>query len=172
MKYEHYFVRLLGTRADWPENMTEREEKIKVLERSVQTQKGAVGELGQQISVAQEEVRYKERLKLAGELVRSVAEMERYFSKQSETKKEVEAVIIRVNSFLSGFGVEPLYSIGEEVIYDPKFCQLISELPKDAEGEVIIIVRERGYRIRDPQGEMKLLKPAIVEPLSKKGGKR
>ncbi len=28
MKYEHYFVRLLGARADWPENMTEREEQI------------------------------------------------------------------------------------------------------------------------------------------------
>ncbi len=157
----------IRSKMDELENLlAERDERIKSLERSVQTQKGTVSELGEKINIAQEEVRYKERLKLAGDLVRSVAEMERFFSKQVDTKKEVEAIFIRMHSFLSAFGVEPLYAIGEEIAYDPQLCQLISELPKDVEGEIRVLVRERGYRIRDLQGEMKLLKPAIVEPAS------
>jgi molecular chaperone GrpE (heat shock protein) len=106
------------------------------------------------------EARFGERVRIVKELASSLAEFERMDWKMAEKSREVQAVIVRLNSILSGLGVIPMEAIGSRVKFNPQKHQAVGVSVIGVGEEVVVM--EKGYLIRDSKEKLRLLKSALV----------
>jgi molecular chaperone GrpE (heat shock protein) len=73
----------------------------------------------------------------------------------------LEAILKRLNNIIAGLQVSPMEAINTVVKYDSQKHRAIDSEHIE-EGQPVIIF-ERGFLIRDNNGKLRLLKPAMVK---------
>jgi molecular chaperone GrpE (heat shock protein) len=137
------------------------EQKIHELESLLAEKEQVVRELRGSYGGDTAQARFNERVRVVKDLASSVAEFERMEAKSKEKSREVQAVILRLNSLLAGLSVTPMEAIGEQVQFSPQKHQAIDSSVVEPSETVVIV--ERGYLIRDHNEKNRLLKSALVK---------
>lgn len=136
-------------------------QRIKELEGLLAEKEQVVRELRGGYGGDTAEASFSERVRIVKELASSVAEFERMVLKTTEQSRDLQAIILRLNSIMAGLKVTPMEAIGAQVQFSPQKHQVVGAAIVDS-GELVVIV-ERGYLIRDNNEKLRLLKPALVK---------
>ena len=139
----------------------EANKQIQLQKKTIADQESIMRELRSGLGGDTQAARFDERRRVLRELATTLAEFERFTSRQGSVSSEMQAILRRLNNLLAAQQVIPLESIGTTLPYDPKAAKII-------EGEIcspgdMVFVVERGYKLRDPKGAEWLLKQAIVQ---------
>ncbi len=137
--------------------------RLTEMEAHLRDAQSRMGELKQGFVQDPQRLRYEERFRILREFACSVGEFERHFAGDKRSR-DMEGILRRLNSLLAAQGVLPRESIGNRITFDPTYCQFSDPTSAGAHGDEPVEVIERGYTIQDPQGHVRLLKPALVRP--------
>ena len=141
--------------------MTALEERCAILEADLVRRDTALSELKRGRARPDQEIQFEERTRLLRDLASSVAELERFSSRQVNPAPEAKAMLLRLGNLLRANGVEARGALGRQVAFDSAYFQIIGNDPV-ATGEMVEVA-ETGYDIKDNQGVRRLLKPALVK---------
>ena len=109
------------------------------------------------------DARFEERSRLLKELVSTIAEFERFALNQPVEPKELTSLLRRLESISSTYQVISQEPTGKSVAFNPQLHKLV-EGREITNGDPVVIV-EKGFLIRDNNGKLRVLKPAIVKKL-------
>jgi len=108
-----------------------------------------------------EEARFNERARICKDIASSVAEFESYAASLPEPSRDLDALLKRFTSILSGYKISSGEGIGARVAFSPQKHRLTGSDPVNP-GDWVSVV-ERGYLIRDNNDKPRVLKQALVK---------
>lgn len=169
MPLKNAVLRFIGSRTEELESeIAGRDQNLKQVNKRIGELEGLLLEREQVIRELRSgfggdtaEARFNEKVRIVKELASSLAEFDRMELKMTTKSREVQAIVVRLESILAGQGVIAMEAVGSEIPFSPQKHHIVDTAKIDV-GETVVVA-EKGYLIRDHKDKLRLLKPALVK---------